>query len=147
MTDRLTRRIAGLMAVVAATLVVASALHLSGATGGRSRPFDPDRAGVSEAIIAVVLAAGAVAMVRLPHRARTIGVAVNGFATVGFLIGLSITASGGHLPDIAYHVIVLPFLIGSVVVLLTARPGDGMGGATTAPQLRSADAPARSLGR
>ena len=111
------------MVFEAATLAVASALHLSGHVHGRSEPFDADHAGIAEAVIGAVLAGGAVAMLRAPARARTAGVAATGFAIVGFLVGLSITARGGRLPDVAYHVIVLPLLIAGLIVLLRAgRP-------------------------
>ncbi|MGH9095418.1 MAG: hypothetical protein ACRDXE_09685 [Acidimicrobiales bacterium] len=113
-------RVAALMAVEAVSLAVASALHLSGRVHGRSAPFDADHAGVAEAIIGIVLAAGAVAMFRAPGRARKIGMAATSFAIVGFLVGLSMTTRGGDLPDIAYHLSVLPLLIGGVVVLWRA---------------------------
>ena len=109
---------AGLLAAVAASLAVASALHLSGHVHGRGAPFDADHAGVAEAVIGTVLAAAAVAMVRAPARARTIGVAATSFATAGFLLGLSITARGGDAPDIAYHLTVLPILVASLVVMV-----------------------------
>jgi hypothetical protein len=112
------RRIAALMIVEAATLAVASALHLSGSVDGRSAPFDPDRAGVAEAIIGAVLVAAAFVMFRAPARARTVGIAATGFAIAGFLLGLSFTARGGHLPDVAYHLTMLPVLIGGLIVLL-----------------------------
>jgi Na+-transporting NADH:ubiquinone oxidoreductase subunit NqrB len=112
------RRIAALMIVEAATLAVASALHLSGSVHGRSAPFDPDRAGVAEAIIGAVLVAAAFVMFRAPARARTFGIAATGFAIAGFLLGLSFTARGGHLPDVAYHLTMLPVLIGGLIVLL-----------------------------
>jgi hypothetical protein len=116
------RRIAGLMIFVAATLAVASGLHLSGSVHGRSEPFDAEHAGVAEAIIGIVLITGAVGMVRAPARARTVGLATIGFATVGFLVGLNFTVRGGHIPDVAYHVALLPVLVGSLIVLL--RAGD-----------------------
>jgi hypothetical protein len=46
---------------------------------------------------------------------------LNGLATVGFLNGLTMTARGGDLPDIAYHLVVLPVLIASFIVLLRAK--------------------------
>jgi hypothetical protein len=116
------RRVAVLMVLEAATLAVASALHLSGSVQGRSTPFNADHAGVAEAIIGAVLAAGAVVMFRAPAQARTVGLATTGFAIVGFLVGLNFTARGGHLPDVAYHITMLPVLIGSLIVLLRAGP-------------------------
>ena len=112
------------MAFVAVTLGVASALHLSGQVHGRGKSFNPDGAGIAEAVIGVVLAAGAIAMVRGPARARTIGIVVNGFAIVGFVFGLTMTAQGGDAPDIAYHLVVLPVLIAGVLVLVRER-GEG----------------------
>lgn len=108
------------MAFVATTLVVASALHLAGRVHG-SDPFDPDRAGVAEAVIAAVLAGGAVVLFRKPERGRGVGLAALGFAIVGFVVGLNFTTRGGHAPDIAYHVIVLPALIGAFVVHFRAE--------------------------
>jgi peptidoglycan/LPS O-acetylase OafA/YrhL len=121
--QRTVRRVAVLMAVQAVTLGVASTLHLTGHVHGRSAPFNADHAGIAEAIIGVLLAAGAVAMVRFPARGRAIGLVLNGFAIVGFLNGLSMTAEGGDAPDIAYHLVLLPLLIASIVVLLGAKPG------------------------
>jgi peptidoglycan/LPS O-acetylase OafA/YrhL len=112
------RRVAAVMVAVAATLAVASALHLSGRVTGRGTLYDAGDAGIAEAVIGIVLVVGAVAMFRRLRRARAIGLAATGFATAGFLLGLSITARGGHWPDIAYHVAVLPVLIGSLVVLI-----------------------------
>jgi hypothetical protein len=116
------RRLATLMTAVAVTLGCASALHLSGGVHGRSSPFDATHAGIAEAVIGIVLAGGAAAVVRFPQRARSIAVAAIGFATVGFVVGLNFTARGGHLPDVIYHVALLPVLLGSLVVLLRARP-------------------------
>jgi hypothetical protein len=110
--------VAVLILVVAGSLAVASALHLSGLVDGRASTFDPDAAGVAEAVIGAILVVGAVVMLRSPRRARSAGLAVNGFALVGFLIGISQTAVGGCAPDIAYHATVIPILLYIMVVLL-----------------------------
>jgi hypothetical protein len=112
------RRIAGLMMFEAATLVVASALHLSGHVHGRSAPFDADHAGLAEAIIAIVLVAGATATWYAPARARQAAIGAQGFAIAGFIVGLSMTLRGGDLPDIAYHLTMLPVLVAGLVALL-----------------------------
>ena len=119
---RAVTRVAALMVFVAATLAIAAALHLSGLVNGRSSPFDADHAGIAEAIICLVLATGAAAMLGLPRRARAIGVVVNALAIAGFVLGLTMTARGGHVPDIAYHLVILPMLVASLVVLLRTRP-------------------------
>jgi hypothetical protein len=111
------RTIAASMIFVAATLAVASLLHLSGHVHG-SRPFDADHAGIAEAIIGIVLASAATVMLRAPLRARAVGLAANAFAIVGFLVGLNFTARGGHVPDVVYHIIFLPVLVGILIVLL-----------------------------
>ena len=110
--------IAVLMLVEAVSLAVASGLHLGGLVDGRSSSFDPDAAGLAEAVIGGVLIVGALVMLRSPHRARSAGIAANAFALVGFLIGITETASGGHAPDIAYHLTVIPLLVISLVLLL-----------------------------
>ena len=120
--DRLVvRRVAGTLAAVATSLAVASAMHLAVRVHGRAEPpFDADHAGIAEAVIGTVLVIAVVVMLRSPARARLAGLAAAGFATAGFLWGLSITARGGHWPDIAYHLVVLPVLVGSLVVLVRA---------------------------
>jgi peptidoglycan/LPS O-acetylase OafA/YrhL len=120
------RRIAALLILVAATLAVVSVLHLSGLVQGRAEPFDPTYAGAAEAIIGVVLVVAAVVMVRAPHRASSVGVAATGFASAGFILGLTFTVRGAHLSDIAYHATVLPVLVGSLIALLrSGRPRAG----------------------
>lgn len=126
------RRVAAVMATVAASLAVASALHVSGHVHGRAEPpFDAGHAGTAEAIIAAVLVLGLVVMLRSEAYGRVAGLAATGFATAGFLLGLTITARGGHWPDIAYHLVILPVLVGSLVVLARAgngpRAGNGVG--------------------
>jgi hypothetical protein len=128
------RRVAVLMAFEAITLGVASGLHLTGHVHGRSAPF----AGIAEAIIGVLLAAGAISMVRAPAKARAIGLILNGVAIAGFLNGLSMTARGGDAPDIAYHLIFLPLLTASFVVLLRAKRGSSSEDGVKTPRLADA---------
>jgi hypothetical protein len=110
------------MGFIAATLVVASFIHLVGDVQGRTDLYDPTDAGIAEAIIAGVLVAGIVGMIRSPRRARAIGITAVGFATIGFIVGLSITARSAHVPDITYHLSILPLLVVSLVVLVRAGP-------------------------
>ena|SRR5437763_436117 len=107
------RKIAAVMGFVAVTLFIASALHLL------DNSF---HAGIPEVIIGVVLATGAAVMVQEPWRARALGLGAVGFAIVGFGVGLRMTSQGGHVGEIAYHVVVLPILIGAFVALLRAAP-------------------------
>jgi hypothetical protein len=112
--------VARVLGLVALSLVLASALHLSGVVHGRGAPFDADRAGIAEALIAAVLAVCAFRLVRVGLRARVLGLWGVGFAILGFCWGLNITARGGRGPDIAYHICVLPVLIGCWLLLLRA---------------------------
>ena len=121
--DRVLWRIAWLLLFVALTLGVASALHLSGVVHG-SPPFDADHAGIAEAVIGAVLVGSALVMLGAPAHARAAGLAGTGFAVVGFAVGLDFTSQGGHVPDVAYHVTLLPVLLATLLVLLrlTLRP-------------------------
>jgi len=121
-------RIVALITFEAATLTVVSALHLTGAIHGRSRPFDASDAGIAEAIICVALAAGAAALLRAPDRGRPVALAATGFAIAGFIAGLTFTARGGDAPDIIYHATMLPVLV-ATLILLARRRGAGDDGA------------------
>jgi hypothetical protein len=118
------RRIAGVMIFESTTLAAASALHLSGSVHGRSAPFNAAHAGVAEAVIGAVLLGAAFAMLRFPRRARALGIGATVFAIIGFLVGLRFTTLGGHVPDVAYHLTLLPVFVVTLVVLL--RMGDGV---------------------
>ena len=120
---RRSRQIAVVMTLVAASLAVASALHLSGAVGAGPKPFDPTDAGIAEAVIGAVLVAGAAALWRAPDRGRFFALGATVFAIVGFLVGLTFTARPGHGPDLVYHVAVLPILVASLAVQVRSRRG------------------------
>lgn len=111
-------KIAALMAFEAFTLAIASAIHLSGAFGAASRPFNGTAAGVAEAIIMVALAAGATALVRSPARGESLALLATSFAILGFGLGLTLTVRGGDAPDIAYHAAMLPLLILTASLLI-----------------------------
>jgi hypothetical protein len=108
------------MAFEAISLAVASTLHLSGQVHGHSKPFVAVHAGIAEAIIAIVLAGGAFAVLGASAHAKVWALATTGFAIAGFGVGLTMTTQGGDLPDIAYHLTVLPMLIISMFVLARA---------------------------
>ena len=116
------RSAAVLMAAEAASLAVMASLHLTGIDGGGTLPYRPSAAGVAEAVIGVVLAAGAVAGWRAPGRAWAGAVAAVGFALVGFVVGVTITLSGGPGADIAYHCTVLPILLVTLGLLVRPSP-------------------------
>jgi glycerol uptake facilitator-like aquaporin len=109
------------MAVIAGSLGIMSYLHQAGVLTDGSPPFRSSDAGIAEAVIGVVLLAGALAVWRIPDRARPAALAAIGFALVGFVVGISITAASGAAVDIAYHATVLPILAVTMVLLLRSR--------------------------
>ena len=87
-----------------------SILHLSGVLDPDASPGKLNDAGVIEAVICVVMIAGAVALVSDVRRGAGIAQASLAFAMVGFLVGLTVTIRDGQTIDAAYHAIVLPLL-------------------------------------
>jgi hypothetical protein len=117
-------QIAALMTCEATTLIAMSGLHLTGMLHGGAKPFNRTHAGVAEATIAVVLIVGATTLLRIGWSARRAGLAATGFATVGFIVGLNFTIRGHDTAGIACHVIVLPLVIYTFVMLLRTRTDD-----------------------
>ncbi len=111
------RKIAALITFEAATLAIASALHLNGAIHGGSKPFDASDAGIAEAIICVALTVGAIALLRAWNRGRAVALAATGFAIVGFIVGLTFTVRGGDTLDVIYHATMLPVLMATLILL------------------------------
>lgn len=111
-------RIAAVIGLEAASLAVMSALHLSGVLAGGAKPFRPSGAGIAEAIIGLVLAGGAITLMRGSPAARFISPATVAFAIFGFLIGLYFTVQGGDAIDVAYHSTLLPLLAATFLALL-----------------------------
>lgn len=126
------RRIAALMLLQAVSLAVESALHLSD-TVHPSSGGGETYAGVAEAIICVALLWGASSLGRRGAAGYKVALGTTVFAIAGFCLGLSITASSGYIPDIAYHVTVLPILI--ITLALIVRIGRGRAGVGQKPDL------------
>jgi hypothetical protein len=121
-TTRRRRRIAGLMGLEALSLAVFSTLHLSGAIHGASGSHSASDAAIPEAVICVVLAAGAVSMRSARAGFRRDAVAATGFAILGFVVGLSSTLNGGPVIDLVYHLTVLPMLVATLFAVLATPP-------------------------
>lgn len=134
-SNRRRRAIAALMVVEALSLAAISALHLSGAIRGGTKPYNPEAAGIAEAVIGVVLTAGAVAAMSSPKHGRTAAQAATGFAIAGFIVGLTFTIIGGQPVDVAYHATVLPLLI-LTLVLSVPKPWDAGVGRDLGPERR-----------
>ena len=94
-----------LMAFEALTLLVASVTHLINGSNG---------AGFAEGLICVALLIG------LANGLRGARVALS-FAVFGFLVGLTFTIGGGSAIDLAYHAVMLPILIATLLLVVRTR--------------------------
>ncbi len=114
-------RTAGLMMSLAAvTLGVASYLHRDGHIALGFTVINGERsygASVPEAVIAIVLAVGAIAALVAPHRARPAAIGTTTFAVLGVAYGLSVTVGSGRAIDIAYHSALLAVLLATEIIL------------------------------
>ena len=115
------RLIAALMVLEAVSLAAASALHLSSLVHGHGAAFTETGAGIAEAVIGLVLLAGAVALAHRGTKGRSAALAATGFAIAGFIYGLSLTVRAGDVPDITYHATVLPLLVATLILILRAK--------------------------
>src|SRR6266581_1640074 len=105
-----------LMLIEAVTFAIASILHF-----GVAESFIG--AAIPEAIIAVVLGAGALAVMRRGAGSWGLGLATTLFALAGVIVGLSvILGSRVSRPiDLAYHVTIFVALVVTVVLVLRSR--------------------------
>lgn len=121
-------RIAALMLLLAVSMAAVSALHLSGMVGGNTSGNGEMSAGIAEAVICVAMLWGVSSLVRRGAAGLGVAIGTTVFAIAGFCLGLSITASGGYIPDIAYHATVLPLLLITFALLVRgSRHGRGSG--------------------
>ena len=115
-TNRSFTLVGRLMLAEAVTFAIASILHF-----GVAESFIG--AAIPEAIIAVVLGAAAIAVMRRGAGSWGLALAATLFALAGVIIGLSVIISGpvSRPIDLAYHATIFVALIVTVVLLLVAR--------------------------
>lgn len=114
------RALSRVLGAEALALAVMAVLHLSGALTGGHKPFAPGDAGVAEAIICVLLAAGARTLARGRPRSALIASATVVWAILGFCIGLYFTVQAGDAVDLAFHATMLPLLVITLIALRRA---------------------------
>lgn len=119
------RLFAGIMGAEAVTLAVMSSLHLSGLLRPGTEASAGTDAGIAEGILCFVLLWGASGLVRRGGGGRRLALGTAAFTIAGFCLGLSITARGGDVTDIAYHATMLPILAATFVLLLRSRDQSG----------------------
>ena len=109
-----------LMLLEAVTFLAAAAIPAGLLVGG----YQHREARIAETVIAVVLLAGAIVASFGPVWARRAGLAAQGFALVGTIVGIVTIAIGigpRSFADVIYHVIIVCVLIYGVVLTLHAR--------------------------
>ena len=109
--------------VEAASFVAAALVHF----GVLARGYEHRAAGTAESVIGAVLLGGLVLALARPGWTRTAGLAAQGFALLGTLVGLYTIAIGvgpRTAPDLAYHAAILLVLAWGLVVAARAPAGE-----------------------
>lgn len=118
------------MVLEGAAFSVAALIHFGLLIGG----YEHQKAGTTESVIALVLFVGlAVSWIR-PKSTRGAGLAAQGFALLGTLVGIFTIAVGvgpRTAPDIAYHVGIVLVLVAGLVVAVRARSDEARQGVLT----------------
>ena len=117
------RRIRIFMLFEAVTFIVAALAHLGVLVDG----YKHREARMAEGVITIVLLAGLVLSLMRPGWTRKAGIAAQGFALLGTLVGVFTIAVGvgpRTVRDIIYHIGIVAVLIWGVVVALRAPVGD-----------------------
>lgn len=115
MTPHALRR---LLFLEAATFVLAALIHVGLLITG----YEHREAAIAESVIGLVLIAGGVATWLRPRSAHKYGLATQGFALVGTLVGIFTIAIGvgpRTVPDVAYHIAIVTVLLFGITA--TAR--------------------------
>ncbi len=99
----------------AAAFSAAALIHFGLAFNG----YEHQKAGTAESVIAVVLLAGLALTWIRPTSTRGFGLAAQGFALLGTLVGIFMIAIGigpRTTPDIVYHIGIVAVLAGGLIV-------------------------------
>lgn len=108
------------MFIELAAFTVAALIHFGLLIDG----YAHQKAGTAESVIALVLVVGLAATWIRPGSTREIGLAAQGFALLGTLVGIFTIAIGvgpRTTPDIVYHIGILVVLGSGLVVAVRAR--------------------------
>jgi hypothetical protein len=109
--------------VEAASFVAAGLVHLGVLADG----YQHRAAGTAESVIGAVLLIGLVAALIRPAWTRAAGLAAQGFALLGTVVGLLTIAVGvgpRTAPDLVFHAAILAVLAWGLVVAARAPAGD-----------------------
>lgn len=106
----------------AAAFMAAALVHFGVLMDG----YQHRKAGTAESVIGVVLLVGLALTFIRPRSARQLGLAAQGFALLGTLVGLFTIAIGvgpRTAPDIAFHLSIVLILVCGLVATRGARGG------------------------
>jgi hypothetical protein len=145
-----TRRLRALLLFEAVAFVAAALVHFGVLVHG----YEHADARTAESVIAFVLVVGLVLTWVRPEWSRETGIAAQGFALLGTLIGIvTIIAGVGPrtAPDVSYHIVIVMVLVWGVIVAVRAPSGAAPAGAAitkgvAAPGVTAALAAALALG-
>lgn len=99
---------------------MASLVHFGALFPGYEHP----KARIAEGVIAAVLLTGLILTIASPARTRAIGIAVQGFALLGTLVGVFTIIIGigpQSLPDIIFHVFITGLLLWGILAATRLR--------------------------
>jgi hypothetical protein len=108
------RKIRILMLFEAATFVAASLIH----SGVMIAGYQHQKARIAEGVIAIVLLVGAALTWIRPAWTRPVGLAAQGFALLGTLVGIFTIIVGvgpRTVPDVAYHLAIVVILVWGLI--------------------------------
>ena len=131
----MTRAIRPFVFFEGAAFVAAALTHFGVLIAG----YEHQKAGTAESVIGIVLLVGWALTWMRPRSTRGIGLAVQGFALLGTLVGIFTIAIGvgpRTAPDIAFHIGIVVVLVSGLIVAARARvaeAGPGEAGATSSP--------------
>jgi phosphatidylserine synthase len=118
-----TQRIRAFLLVETAAFAAAALVHFGLLVHG----YEHRQARVAESVIALVLLAGLVLSWVRPTSTREAGIAAQGFALLGTLVGIFTIIVGvgpRTAPDVVYHIAIVAVLVWGLVVAVRAPAND-----------------------
>ena len=113
------------MILEAGAFLAAASIHF----GLWMEGYGHQKAGIAESVIGTVLLAGLSATWIRPGSTRGFGLAGQGFALLGTLVGIFTIAIGvgpRTVPDVVYHIVMVTGLVCALLVTSRWRPGAGV---------------------
>jgi hypothetical protein len=120
MQNRMTQTIRLFLLFEAAAFIAASLVH----SGVLITGYEHQKARIAESVIAIVLLSAAALTWIRPRWTRKVGLAAQGFALLGTMVGIFTIAIGigpRTVPDITYHIVIVIVLVSGLVVAMRAE--------------------------